>query len=253
MNRIQTSAVVLWLGLAVSAMAAEPVQERFQKALFEEEANQNITNAITGYESVLDAADAPIRFAATALYRLGECHRKLGRTNEATVAFERLAREFVGQTNLVRLARQNLVALGWREPSLAPERASGAGPAAANPAVQKAQADLAEAARIERVIEMSKSGDGSSTRDILEAGFTSSELDLIKKELFDIKSLFRDAQFRFRDAPDKDKKGNQAGFELEGRGECGSEPGFKRRDAGIGIDAGGCAVGDRDQADAQGA
>lgn len=195
MKRIQTSAVVLWLGLAFSAMAAEPVQERFQKALFEEEANQNITNAITGYEAVLDAADAPIRFAATALYRLGECHRKLGRTNEATAAFERLSREFAGQTNLVRLARQNLAVLGWREPSSAPERASGAGPAAANPAEQKAQADLAEAARIERVLEMAKDPESvGQTQDILEAGLSSPELAQMKRRLIDLTFRMQDAR-----------------------------------------------------------
>jgi len=182
------------LGLAVSAVAAEPVQERFQKALFEEEANQNITNAITGYEAVLDAADAPLRFAATALYRLGECYRKLGRTNDATVAFERLAREFVGQTNLVRLARQNLAVLGWREPSWPPGRASVAGSAASNPAVQKAQADLAEAARIERVLEMAKKSDGGTAQDILEAGLSSPELAQMKQRLIDLSFRMREAR-----------------------------------------------------------
>jgi ankyrin repeat protein len=195
------------IAIAACAMQAEDVvQERFRKAMVAEEADQDLPAAVRGYESVLEGAETPLRLAATALYRLGECHRKLGQTNEATAAFERLAREFVGQTNLVRLARQNLAALGLRESSTASERTVVAAPANANPAVQKAQADLAEAARIERVIEMSKSGDGSSTRDILEAGFPSSELDLIKKRLFDLK-------FRFRDAPDKDKEGNQAGFE----------------------------------------
>jgi ankyrin repeat protein len=150
MNRIQTSAVVLWLGLAVSAMAAEPVQERFQKALFEEEANQNIPNAITGYESVLDAADAPIRFAATALYRLGECYRKLGRTNDAIAAYERLVREFPGQSNVVRLGRQNLSVLGRLE-AVAAGKTLETAPSVAN---TKAHADLAEAAQIEGVVRL---------------------------------------------------------------------------------------------------
>ncbi|NBP25636.1 MAG: hypothetical protein EBU81_14025, partial [Proteobacteria bacterium] len=97
------------LAIATSSGWAEDlVQERFRKALLAEEADQDLAAAIRRYESVLEAAETPLRNAATALYRLGECHRKLGRTNEAAVAFGRLAREFPTQTNLVRLARQNL-------------------------------------------------------------------------------------------------------------------------------------------------
>ncbi len=99
-----------------SGWAEDLVQERFRKALLAEEADQNLAAAIRGYESVLEAAETPLRNAATALYRLGECHRKLGRTNEAAVAFGRLTREFPTQTNLVRLARQNLAALGMATP-----------------------------------------------------------------------------------------------------------------------------------------
>ena len=203
------------IAIAASAAQAEDVvQERFRKAMVAEEADQDLAAAVRGYESVLEGAETPLRLAATALYRLGECHRKLGQTNEATAAFERLAREFVGQTNLVRLARQNLAALGWWEPSTASERTVVAAPANANPAVQKAQADLAEAARIERVIEMSKSGDGSSTRDILEAGFPASELDPIKKRLFDLKFQLRDAGRKESDQAGVDRLKGQI-LELE--------------------------------------
>jgi ankyrin repeat protein len=176
---------------AVVTKAEDVVQERFRKAMVAEEADQDLAAAVRGYESVLEGAETPLRLAATALYRLGECHRKLGQTNEASAAFERLAREFVGQTNLVRLARQNLAALGWREPSAPTERGAGAAPSSANPAVQKAQADLAEAARIERVLEMAKKSDlGSSA--VLEAGLSSPELAQMKKRIVDLKFQLQD-------------------------------------------------------------
>ncbi len=147
--------------VSCGVMAEDVVQERFRKALFAEESDQDLAEAVKGYEAVLEGAETPLRTAATALYRLGECHRKLGRTNEAAAAFGRLAREFPGQTNLVRLARQNLVALGKGEPASVAAASSdlgggaGAGAGAeANPALAKARADLAEAARIEAVVLM---------------------------------------------------------------------------------------------------
>lgn len=185
---------------AVVTKAEDVVQERFRKAMVAEEADQDLAAAVRGYESVLEGAETPLRLAATALYRLGECHRKLGRTNEATAAFERLAREFVGQTNLVRLARQNLAALGWREPSAPTERGAGAAPTATNPAVQKAQADLAEAARIERVLEMAKSP-GAPAVEILEAGLSSPELAQMKKRIVDLSFQLQDLG---RQAADKE-------------------------------------------------
>jgi hypothetical protein len=103
--------------VSCGVVAEDVVQERFRKALFAEESDQDLAEAVRGYEAVLEGAETPLRTAATALYRLGECHRKLGRTNEAAAVFGRLAREFPGQTNLVRLARQNLVALGKGEPA----------------------------------------------------------------------------------------------------------------------------------------
>jgi ankyrin repeat protein len=116
MNTIRHWKGMLAAGLLAVATgrgwAEDLVQERFRKALLAEEADQDLAAAIRGYESVLEAAETPLRNAATALYRLGECHRKLGRISEAAVAFGRLAREFPAQTNLVRLARQNLAALG---------------------------------------------------------------------------------------------------------------------------------------------
>lgn len=103
------------LHLSVGALfAADPITESFQKALFEEEANQNLDAAIKAYQAVIDATDAQRRLTATAVFRLGECYRKLGQTNAAVAQFQRLLRDYVDQTNLVTLSRQNLAGLGVR-------------------------------------------------------------------------------------------------------------------------------------------
>src|SRR5439155_1759016 len=49
---------------------------------------------------------------ATAIFRLGECYRKQGKTNEAVAQYQRLTREFRDQSTLATLSEQNLTGLG---------------------------------------------------------------------------------------------------------------------------------------------
>jgi ankyrin repeat protein len=103
------------LGLALlstSAPAADDLKGQLQRGLFEEEANQNLPAAMTAYQGVLAQFDKERELAATALFRLGECHRKLEKTNEAVACYQRILREFSDSSALVRLSQQNLVALG---------------------------------------------------------------------------------------------------------------------------------------------
>jgi ankyrin repeat protein len=82
------------------------------QGLFEEEANRNLNAAISNYQSLAEQFDKDRQVAATAVFRLGECYRKLGQTNEAAVQYQRIVREFSDQTTLVTLSRQNLTGLG---------------------------------------------------------------------------------------------------------------------------------------------
>jgi ankyrin repeat protein len=83
-----------------------------QKGLFEEEANRNLDAAISNYQNLANAFDKDRQTAATAIFRLGECYRKLGRTNEAAAQYQRIVREFGDQQTLVTLSQQNLAGLG---------------------------------------------------------------------------------------------------------------------------------------------
>jgi ankyrin repeat protein len=98
-----------------------------QKGLFEEEANRDLNAAIANYQSLASAFDKDRQLAATAVFRLGECYRKLGKTNEAATEYQRILKDFSDQQTLVTLSRQNLAALnmapapakpGGNEPSL---------------------------------------------------------------------------------------------------------------------------------------
>ena len=104
---------LLCISLAtVTLPAAEKLDATLQKGMFEEEGNQNLEAAIQAYQSLIAAHDNDRKTAATAIYRLGECYRKLGRTNEAVAQFQRILGAFSDQPTLSTLSRQNLAGLG---------------------------------------------------------------------------------------------------------------------------------------------
>src|SRR6266480_1086533 len=107
-----TLVAVLLLRLPCASSAEETLSETLQKGLFEEEANHNLEAAIKAYQAVLQQTDEQRKLAATAIFRLGECFRKLGKTNEASSQYERIVQEFSDQTTLADLSRQNLVGMG---------------------------------------------------------------------------------------------------------------------------------------------
>ena len=101
-----------WLLIATQVMAADPISDALQKGLFEEEANHNLDAAIKAYQSVIDQTAEQRKFTATAVFRLGECYRKLNKTNEAVAQYQRVVREFSDVSPLATLSQQNLVGLG---------------------------------------------------------------------------------------------------------------------------------------------
>jgi ankyrin repeat protein len=92
--------------------AADNLSEALQKGLLEEEANHNLDAAIQAYQSVINQFDDQRKIAATAVFRLGECYRKQGKTNEAVAQYQRLLQDFSDQDNLVGLSEKTLAALG---------------------------------------------------------------------------------------------------------------------------------------------
>ncbi|HKQ37731.1 MAG TPA: ankyrin repeat domain-containing protein [Verrucomicrobiae bacterium] len=104
-----TSLLVL---ACLSATAADPLSDALQKGLFEEEANHDFDAAIKAYQSVIDQTAEQRKLTATAVFRLGECYRKLNKTNDAITQFNRVTREFSDQTNLLAASQKTLIALG---------------------------------------------------------------------------------------------------------------------------------------------
>jgi ankyrin repeat protein len=102
---------LLLLSPSIIAATNDP-SALLQKALFEEEANHDLPAAIKAYQKLVSDLDENRKLAATAIFRLGECYRKQGRTNEAAAQYERVTRDFSDQSTLVDLSRQNLAGLG---------------------------------------------------------------------------------------------------------------------------------------------
>ncbi|HXI51299.1 MAG TPA: tetratricopeptide repeat protein, partial [Candidatus Saccharimonadales bacterium] len=128
--------VLLACALAGPAPAAESAAARLQQGLFEEEANQHYDAAIAAYQSVLATHEEERRLAATALFRLGECYRKLGRTNEAVSHYQRLLHDFSDQSALTRLSEQHLAELGMPRDTTLPGGSSTPPALASNPAAR---------------------------------------------------------------------------------------------------------------------
>jgi ankyrin repeat protein len=95
--------VLMWCSVGI---AADGLTERLQRGLFEEEANRNPEAAIKEYQTVVAQSDEHRKVVATALFRLGECYRKLGRTNDAAAMYRRILRDFSDQEQLTTAIRE---------------------------------------------------------------------------------------------------------------------------------------------------
>jgi ankyrin repeat protein len=104
--------VVVTAHAALLRGATNDLTSALQKGLFEEEANHDLNAAIRQYQAIAAQFDKDRKLAATAIFRLGECYRKQGNTNDANVQYERVLHEFADQTVLATLSQQNLALLG---------------------------------------------------------------------------------------------------------------------------------------------
>ena len=112
---MKTNALILSALLTAEAFglaATNDIAMTLQRGLFEEEANHNLSAAIPLNRAVVTRFDEDRKLAATAVFRLGECYRKQGNTNDAAAQYQRVLSEFSDQTQLTTLSSQSLIALG---------------------------------------------------------------------------------------------------------------------------------------------
>jgi cytohesin len=107
-------AVILLAPAALLSAATNDLTPLLQQGLLDEEAGHDLPAAITEYQSLAAQFDKDREIAATAIYRLGECYRKLGQTNQAAAQYQRIVREFADQKTLATLSQQDLTGMGMR-------------------------------------------------------------------------------------------------------------------------------------------
>jgi ankyrin repeat protein len=106
--------ILLVLALGFSpVLAADPSPEDLlRQGLFEEEANRDLDKAAEHYRAVIAAHDRQRALAASATFRLGEIARKKNDKDAAATAFRTVVERFPEQSEIARLSRENLTALG---------------------------------------------------------------------------------------------------------------------------------------------
>ena len=103
--------IVLTLTLLLGAVPTgtqERLADQLRKGVTQEEATQNVEQAIRTYQAVVAQFDEDRKAAATALYRLAELYRKTGRREQAVAAYQRVVREFGDQAALVEPSGRHL-------------------------------------------------------------------------------------------------------------------------------------------------
>src|SRR5450631_4773906 len=113
---------ILLVAAALVRAQTNDLTTLLQRGLFEEQASRNLDAAIADYQSLAAQFDKDRQLAATAVFRLGECYRAQGRTNEAAAQYHRILRDFSDQQTLATLSRQNLAGMGVSAPQRFAER-----------------------------------------------------------------------------------------------------------------------------------
>ena len=95
------------------SLSAEDLTIYLKKGLAEEEINRDPEAAIEQYETLLESFAKKRKHAATALFRISECHRKLDDKTATVKSLQKLIMLYPEQKELLTLAHQNLTILGF--------------------------------------------------------------------------------------------------------------------------------------------
>jgi len=87
--------------LGTSASSAQDPAVLLEKGIYTEETLGNLNEAIGIYQQVVAAAETNRATAALALFRLGMCYQKSGRSEDARAAFARLSKSYPDQREII--------------------------------------------------------------------------------------------------------------------------------------------------------
>jgi len=103
---MKATLALTWLLLSAGWLQAQVrLTDTLNKGILEEESQHNLAAAVADYQQVVAAFDEERKTAATALFRLAECQRKLHHDDQAKAVYERIVREFADQGSVVEQSR----------------------------------------------------------------------------------------------------------------------------------------------------
>lgn len=105
---MKIAALILMSLFACAATAQESAEATLRKGVVLEEVDRNLNAAIQTYQSVAARSKEDRQAAATALFRMAECYRKLGKNTEAASSYRLVANEFADQKKLAEDSRKQL-------------------------------------------------------------------------------------------------------------------------------------------------
>jgi tetratricopeptide (TPR) repeat protein len=90
---------------AAAGAAQDRMADTLRKGIVAEESKHDLNAAIQEYQSAVSQFDEVRQTAATALFRMAECYRKLGKDPQAIEAYRRVIHDFADQTKLADQSR----------------------------------------------------------------------------------------------------------------------------------------------------
>lgn len=109
--------IVIMLACAATGFAQEHMADGLRNGILEEDSKQNPSAAVRQYQAVMTQFTEARQTAATALFRMAECWRKLGNRSAAISSYQRLLKDFPDQTKLAAQSRTVLTTIYNTAPS----------------------------------------------------------------------------------------------------------------------------------------
>jgi len=103
-----TKTLTLLILFAAAGAAQDRMADTLRKGIVAEESKHDLNAAIQEYQSAMSQFDEVRQTAATALFRMAECYRKLGKDQQAIEAYRRVIQDFADQTKLADQSRKLL-------------------------------------------------------------------------------------------------------------------------------------------------
>jgi len=109
-GKIGFAVIALVLALALSGAVPQGAELLYKSGLYEEEVGGNLPKAIAIYQDIVKRFPDNGAIAAQAQLRIGFCYEKLG-MQEAQKAFESVIKNYPGQVEAVKIAKEKLAGL----------------------------------------------------------------------------------------------------------------------------------------------